>query len=80
MRVPVDGVRVLLHDQRGARARLGTVSAREWGRRQAEAAPLWTDHQWQEACALLRIHATEVRHLGRHEDQDMPVMPERRAA
>lgn len=31
------------------------VSPQEWGRQQAEAAPLWTEEKWQRAAVLLGI-------------------------
>jgi hypothetical protein len=31
------------------------ASAEEWGRRQAETAPPWSDAKWRRICALLRI-------------------------
>jgi hypothetical protein len=60
---------------------LSDISAREWGRRQAEAAPQWTDQQWRRACALLRV-SVAVDQIGGHEhrDQGDTDVPERRAA
>lgn len=34
-------------------------SPEEWGRRQAQAAPPWSDSKWQRLCAVLRIKAAE---------------------
>jgi hypothetical protein len=35
-------------------------SAAEWGRRQAEAAPPWSDKKWRRICGILRIPLAEA--------------------
>jgi len=53
------GSRALLFGiEKGAANKLESLSAREWGRRQAQASPAWTDEQWRCACALLGIDLT----------------------
>ncbi|BCB84466.1 hypothetical protein Psuf_017790 [Phytohabitans suffuscus] len=33
--------------------------AAEWGRRQAKAAPPWSDNKWLRICAVLRLNVAE---------------------
>jgi hypothetical protein len=47
---------------------LEPITAQEWGRRQAAAAPAWTDDQWRRICAALRINLPQPE--PQHEDQD----------
>jgi hypothetical protein len=35
------------------------ISAKEWGRRQAAASPMWTEEKWRRACAMLRVELAE---------------------
>jgi hypothetical protein len=35
-----------------------TVSAREWGRRQAAASPVWSEQKWQRIGAILGVDLT----------------------
>lgn len=37
----------------------GEGSAQDWGRRQAEAAPPWSDEKWKRVSAILRIKVAE---------------------
>ena len=37
---------------------MGTVSAREWGRRQAAASPVWSEQKWQRIGAILGVDLT----------------------
>lgn len=40
---------------------MATVSAREWGRRQAAASPVWSDEKWQRIGAILGVDLTQPR-------------------
>lgn len=55
--------------ERGAASKLEPITAREWGRRQAAASPVWSDEQWRCACALLRVNLTQSRTTQRQHDE-----------
>lgn len=45
-------------------------TAREWGRRQAQASPQWSEEKWQRVATLLGIRFMQVRTDGNDDDAD----------
>jgi hypothetical protein len=58
---------------------LGEISAREWGRRQAAASPVWSEEKWQRIGTILGIEFTQPRRLVARAESDAQVTAERRA-
>jgi hypothetical protein len=50
-----------------------TVSAREWGRRQAAASPVWSERKWQRIGAILGVDLTHPK----DSPEDEPAVSER---
>lgn len=56
---------------------MATVSAREWGRRQAAASPVWSEEKWQRIGAILGVELTHPKDSADGEpagEQSRPVL------